>query len=65
MDALVLQQVGALPKALAAVSTVEGLFTCVHSPVLLQARAAHKALATVAAHKWPLLSVCELMAQKV
>lgn len=65
MDAPVLQQVGALPEALAAFGAVEGLFSCVHAPVLLQACAAHEALAAVAADKRSLLCVRELVAQQM
>lgn len=62
-DMLMLQQVGALPEALA--TLCKGLFPCVHPAVLLQAAAVYKALATVKAYKRPLLSVCELVAQQV
>lgn len=65
MDPLVLQQVGALPEALAALSATERLFARVHSPMLFQARAAHEPLATVAAHERPLLGVRKLVAQQV
>lgn len=62
VDAPVLQQVGALPEALATVSAVEGLLARVHAPVFLQACTAHEALAAVTADEWPLLSVRELVA---